>query len=64
MSRCQHCKKQKDFIEFLELLCEITKLNIDYIKLKKENPTPALYWKYSKEILQIQYLINSFDMVY
>lgn len=52
--------KDKDFVEFLELLLEMIKKNIEFIKLKKTSDTPGLYWKYEKEMNQIQDLINSF----
>ncbi len=51
----------KEFTEFLKLIIEMCQANIDFLVVQEQQNIPELFWKYSKEICEIQDLINSFE---
>ena len=56
--------EEKNLIEFLETLTKMNENNIKYMLDKdSEFPVPKNMYKYLKEIVEVQRVINSFDFV-
>ena len=55
-------ENEKNLVEFLKILIDLTQDNIDFIK-GKQIFLPAMIGKYENELRQIRDLINSFDFV-
>lgn len=53
-------ENEKNLVEFLKILIDLTQDNIDFIK-GKQIFLPAMIGKYENELRQIRDLINSFD---